>query len=649
MRREFTLNRIKDLGWVLALMAAVVAVARFTYGLGAVTDLSDALPWGLWQTLNLAAGAALAAGGSIVAVAVYVFRIERWRSLLRVAVVTAFLGYGASLSDLLSDLGRPWRLWSVLLHGNPRSFLFLVLFCLFGCGLIAGTQTLPLVFERLPWPRFTRFLLRTMVPLAILGATLSLLTHSGLGSLFTVFPTRLHPLWYSTWLPLEFLLSAAGGGLALVIFAALAYAWLYGKEPDRPALQSLAGACAVTLAVFFAVRGMDFTVHQKWGWVWGKDRGEESLVLLAETLLQVVIPAVIMGLPAGRRSKKGLAAAAALAILGLAMHRADTGIVGFFRSAGTAYFPTAAEIVIGLGIVAAAGLVFFFLVEHFHVFGPPPVHLAPEAGLAPPESVPPWTWKEIRGMFISFAAFRIAIILVLAPPLSFWLFQDNFFHAFEAKTQPALPPTGEDSARTLLKIDANRKDGAVNFPHLAHQQLMGGESSCTICHHLALPRDHSTACWRCHRDMTLPSTLYFPLRHRNIFIRLGTSTDPREPDRLKTLVARACQDCHPSERPDSEQMNYHLESAGKMAELAEYKGPGLARACYRCHLQDMPGMAAYQNQPINFMVPAYLDAMHGRCLVCHRKSAKETANPELGNCKTCHPLQTNPSADQINK
>ena len=54
----------------LILFLGVVAVLyRLFMGLGYVSALSDAQPWGLTKSLNILSGAALAAGGSLVAIA----------------------------------------------------------------------------------------------------------------------------------------------------------------------------------------------------------------------------------------------------------------------------------------------------------------------------------------------------------------------------------------------------------------------------------------------------------------------------------------------------------------------------------------------------------------------------------------------------
>src|SRR6266496_4045628 len=66
---------------------------RFFKGWQAVTNLSDAQPWGIWVALATLGGVALSAGGFAIAAAVYLFGMERYRPVARASVLISFLGY----------------------------------------------------------------------------------------------------------------------------------------------------------------------------------------------------------------------------------------------------------------------------------------------------------------------------------------------------------------------------------------------------------------------------------------------------------------------------------------------------------------------------------------------------------------------------
>ena len=115
---------LKDALWAVAFAGVVAIGFRLWFGLGATTHLSDSVPWGLWKILNMVAGVALATGGFTVGFLVYVLGIDRFRPLVKPAILIAFLGYGSSVFALMLDIGLPYRIWHPIVMWNPHSFLF---------------------------------------------------------------------------------------------------------------------------------------------------------------------------------------------------------------------------------------------------------------------------------------------------------------------------------------------------------------------------------------------------------------------------------------------------------------------------------------------------------------------------------------------
>ena len=95
---------------IILFCGAVATVMRFGWGIGAVTNLDDYYPWGLWIGFDLLCGVALAAGGFTLAAGYYIFGFNNLRSMWRPALTTAFFGYAFVIADLLYDVGQPWRL-----------------------------------------------------------------------------------------------------------------------------------------------------------------------------------------------------------------------------------------------------------------------------------------------------------------------------------------------------------------------------------------------------------------------------------------------------------------------------------------------------------------------------------------------------------
>jgi len=224
-------RHIKDILWAIALAGLMAAIFRLWFGLGATTNLSDAMPWGLWKVLNMIAGVALSTSGFTIGLLVYVFKLERFRPYVKPAILVAFLGYGCSVTALLFDIGLPQRFWHPIFMWNVHSFLFEVFWCVLLYFTVTAIELLPIIVERFRSANIVRWLHRVAFGVVVIGISLSSLHHSSLGSLFLVSPTRLHPLWYSPLLPIFFILSAMGAGIMVVVLVRILYAYWYDPEP----------------------------------------------------------------------------------------------------------------------------------------------------------------------------------------------------------------------------------------------------------------------------------------------------------------------------------------------------------------------------------------------------------------------------------
>lgn len=143
---------------VILAIGIPIAWIRFTEGIGAVSNLTDTYPWGLWIGFDVLCGVALAAGGYVTASTVYLFGLKEYRPVVRPAVLTGFLGYFFVVVGLLFDLGRPWRLpFPMFVSFGTTSVMFLVAWHV---ALYLSVQFLefsPAVFEWLGWKRVRRF------------------------------------------------------------------------------------------------------------------------------------------------------------------------------------------------------------------------------------------------------------------------------------------------------------------------------------------------------------------------------------------------------------------------------------------------------------------------------------------------------------
>jgi len=618
--------------WGVALAGLVGACFRLWFGLGATTHLSDAVPWGVWKILNMVGGVALSTSGFAVGFLVYVLRLKRFQPFLKPAILIAFLGYGCSCMALLFDIGLPHRFWRPIVSWNIDSFLFEVFWCVMLYFTVTAIELAPLLLERLRAARAVRILHRIAFAVVVVGISLSSLHHSSLGSLFLVTPQRLHPLWYTPWLPLLFISSAVGAGLMVVVLVELLWQrWyspasgacvgarrtvsrfgtcgageaVFSPDPQNPTMariRSLATIAATVLAFYLVLKVVDLFLHGGWqpllAGTW------ESWLYAVEVTLGAILPILLMALPRSRNSVGGITGASAAAALGLALNRLDVGVFGYVRDAGVLYFPSLTKWMVSFGVVAAAGLVFFFAAENLPVFG---------------DELPD-TCRFVRRFRFTYGSFgqvwdaaladslrRVTLIAVFVIPLAFVLMYPPFFRG-AASGSTVRPATGMDALRSKLRIDGDHGGVLTVFDHADHQKRLGGSTSCVRCHHLSFPQDKSTPCSRCHQRMDNPTELFDHEFHLSAVAAR---------DHLSGLhpANHSCVQCHPAQRPKA--------SSG-------------AKDCLECHKQDMLPVAIPAEPPDLRLAVSFREAMHRTCIECHASEGKRLDKQRLGDCQTCH-------------
>src|SRR5208283_372062 len=235
---------------LILLVGAYATLVRFTKGLGASTNLSDQFPWGLWIGFDVMCGVMLAAGGFTLTAAVHLFNIQRWHSIMRPTILTAFMGYLLVCAALMYDLGLPWNIWHPIIMRNPHSVMFEVAYCLMLYTAVLALEFSPIVFEHFKWHKALLVVRRVMMVFVILGVILSTLHQSSLGTLYLIMPNKLHPFWYSPLLPVFFYISAIAVGLAMTIFESSMSSKHFGRELELPILRDMGRVLVVVLAIY---------------------------------------------------------------------------------------------------------------------------------------------------------------------------------------------------------------------------------------------------------------------------------------------------------------------------------------------------------------------------------------------------------------
>jgi Ni/Fe-hydrogenase subunit HybB-like protein len=356
----------KGMFYLLVAVGLVLTVVRYTKGLGAVTNLSDKYPWGLWKAFNVLVGVGLGGAGFTLMGVSYIFNAKRFRPIVRPAVVMAFLAYTSAAVALMIDIGRSWAIWHPIVMWNPHSVLFEVAWCLMLYTGVLVLEGSGMLFERLGWHRAAHIQHTATVPIVIAGVLLSTLHQSSLGSLFLIAPGKLHPIWYTSMLPLLFFISAICVGLAMLIIMSRLSAHAFGRQFDVPLLGDLSRILVAMLGVYGLARIWDLTLRGQLGTAFGW--GYEPAMFQLEFGLGVVVPLAVLVWPKLRANWHLLYGSAMLAVFGFVMNRMNVAITGFEGAQGGRYVPSWEEVFMTLMVVALVFGGFGLAVKHLPVF-----------------------------------------------------------------------------------------------------------------------------------------------------------------------------------------------------------------------------------------------------------------------------------------
>jgi len=355
-------------------LGLVVTVLRFTQGLGTVTNLDDNNPWGIWISFDLLCGVALAAGGYTTSAACYVFGLKRYHSAVRPAILTAFLGYALVVFALHYDVGRPWRLpYPFFVQSGPTSVLFEVGLCVFLYLITLFIEWVPSALEWLGIRKPRDIIVKMTLALTIFGVVLSTMHQSSLGALYLIAPSKMHPLWYSSYIPLFFFISSIAAGLSMVIFeGTLSHHYMHHKmdatylgEHDGVTYGFAKGAAMVLVAYFF-LKVVGLTMDNTWEYLL---TGYGTWFMI-EMFGFVALPALLFAIGVRERNLPLIRWTAVLTVLGIVLNRFNVSQVAFNWHLPWAerYFPSVMEIIISVFVVTIGILVFRFIASRMPIF-----------------------------------------------------------------------------------------------------------------------------------------------------------------------------------------------------------------------------------------------------------------------------------------
>ena len=360
---------------IIVIIGLIVTAMRFIGGLGTVTNLSDYNPWGIWIGFDLLCGVALAAGGYVTSAACYIFGMKRFHSAVRPAILTGFLGYTLVFVALLYDVGRPVRLvlaYPFVVQQGTSSLLFEVGLCVALYLNVLFLEFCPAALEWLGIRKLRDILVKVTMVLTIFGVVLSTLHQSSLGALFLIAPSKLHPLWYSQYIPVYFFVSSVIAGLSMVLFeSTLAHKYFHHKMDDTHLGESdgltmgFGKAAAMVLAGYFTIKVIGIAVDNNWHYLatgWGA-------WYLVELIGFVALPCFLFALGVRDGNLKLIRYTAIWSVLGIIVNRLNVSVIAFnwHLPAADRYFPHLLEIVTSVFIVTIGVIAYRFIVNNMPV------------------------------------------------------------------------------------------------------------------------------------------------------------------------------------------------------------------------------------------------------------------------------------------
>ena len=354
------------------LVGFVLIVLRFWKGIGEVSNVTQEIPWGLWKGFNVVTGVAFAGGAYVLTFMVYILNMRQYQSIIRVTVLNGFLAYAFYAGALVLDLGRPWHIFNPIIGNSfgASSVLFLVAWHFLLYMVAQLIEFSPAVAEWLGARRIHKLLSGMTMAAVIFGITLSMLHQSGLGALYLMAREKIHPLWYSEFIPIMFLVSSIFAGLSMVIFEGSISQKVFfnqisekNKQAHHGIILGLSKICAGTMFAYFFLQMLVFVHKQQWDLL-STPMGSWFLL---EMLGFVLLPMTLFFYGYRNKNITLIKTAAILTILGVILNRLNVSIIGFRWDMAVRYVPSWMEIVVAMTVIFTQIWIFRWVINRMPV------------------------------------------------------------------------------------------------------------------------------------------------------------------------------------------------------------------------------------------------------------------------------------------
>lgn len=356
----------------IILLGIFLIVIRFWKGIGAITNLSQEIPWGLWIGFDVVTGVAFAGGAYVITFMVYILNMKKYHSIVRVTVLNGFLAYLFYAGALLLDLGRPWNVINPIIGNNfgVSSVLFLVAWHFLLYMIAQLIEFSPAIAEWLGARRAHKILSGMTLAAVIFGITLSMLHQSGLGALYLMAKEKIHPLWYSEFIPIMFFVSSIFAGLSMVIFEGSISHKVFAdqisdknQKAQHGIVQGLAKICTGTMFVYFFLQLLVFIHGKRWDLL----NTPMGYWYLLEIIGFVFLPMTLFYYSYRRNNILLIRLASILTMLGVILNRLNVTVIGFRWDMAVRYVPSWMEIVVTLTVLFTEIWIFRWVINRMPV------------------------------------------------------------------------------------------------------------------------------------------------------------------------------------------------------------------------------------------------------------------------------------------
>jgi Ni/Fe-hydrogenase subunit HybB-like protein len=379
---KFIMNELKPKGKIftpfnvisvpIILLGIILIIIRFIYGIGSITNLTQEVPWGLWIGFDVVTGVAFAGGAYVITFMVYILNMKKYHSIVRVTVLNGFLAYVFYAGALLLDLGRPWNVVNPIIGNSfgTSSVLFLVAWHFLLYMIAQLIEFSPAIAEWIGARRAHKILSGMTLAAVIFGITLSTLHQSGLGALYLMAKDKIHPLWYSEFIPILFFVSSIFAGLSMVIFeGSISHKVFFDQISDKNQkahkniIHGLSKICAGAMFAYFFLQVLVF-VHGKH---WNLLNSPMGYWYLTEMIGFVLFPMILFYYSYRRNNILLIKIASVLTMVGIIINRLNVTVIGFRWDAASHYFPSWMEIAVTFAVLFIEIWVFRWVINRMPV------------------------------------------------------------------------------------------------------------------------------------------------------------------------------------------------------------------------------------------------------------------------------------------